>query len=46
MAIMVALEALGHDALTMEKLTVFELMVVDETLLNQSVCLLRCPDVN
>jgi hypothetical protein len=30
MAILITLEALGHDALTMEELTVFELVVVDE----------------
>jgi hypothetical protein len=30
MAILITLEALGHDALTMEELTVFELVVVEE----------------
>ncbi len=39
MAIMVALKALGHYTLTMEKLTVLELIVVEEALLKKSVCL-------
>jgi hypothetical protein len=30
MAILITLEALGHDALTMEELTIFELVVVEE----------------
>jgi hypothetical protein len=29
MAILITLEALGHDALTMGELTIFELMVVE-----------------
>jgi hypothetical protein len=46
MAITVALEALGHNALTMEKFAVFELMVVEEALLNKSICLFWCPNVD
>jgi hypothetical protein len=46
MAITVALEALGHDALTMEKFTVFELIVVEEALLIKGICLIWCPNVN
>jgi hypothetical protein len=32
MAVLITLEALGDDALTMEELTVFELVVVEEAL--------------
>jgi hypothetical protein len=46
MAITVALEALGHDALTMEQFTVVELMVIKEAILNKSVCLLWCLNIN
>jgi Pyruvate/2-oxoacid:ferredoxin oxidoreductase delta subunit len=30
----------------MEKFAVFELMVMKEALLNKSICLLWCPDIN
>jgi hypothetical protein len=30
MAVLITLEALGHDVLTMEEFTVFELVVVEE----------------
>jgi hypothetical protein len=30
MAVLITLEALGHDALTMEEFTVLELVVVEE----------------
>jgi hypothetical protein len=46
MAVTVALKAFGHDALTIEKFAVFEVMVMEEALLNKSICLLGCPNVN
>jgi hypothetical protein len=32
MAVLITLEALGHDALSMEEFAVFELMVMEEAL--------------
>jgi hypothetical protein len=46
MAVLIALEALGHDALTIEEFTVFKLAVMEEALLNKCVCLLRSSDVS
>ncbi len=46
MAIVVALETLGHYALTMEKFAYFEFVVVEEAFLNQNICLLYCPNIN
>jgi hypothetical protein len=38
---MVALEALGHVALTMKDLAIFKLMVIQKTLLDWGVCFLQ-----
>ncbi len=46
MAITVALEAMGHDALTIDKFADLELMILEGVLLNKGICLLWCPNVN
>jgi hypothetical protein len=42
-AVLIKLKALGHDALTMEKFTVFELIVVEEAFWDIGICFLRSP---
>jgi hypothetical protein len=43
MAILLTLEALGHDAFTMKEFTLLELVVVEEAFYNKSISLLRSP---